>query len=100
MELDWDIRTVKRWCHKNGVGILSDEGSNRQYVLKVEFDAGQMRAPIKYLTEKYGANKLPEILKSSISFFAQVQTTKAIKSQRHATKGENEKSFLSILQTI
>jgi len=33
-----DRRSVRRWCRNNGVLILSDIGSNKQYVLKEEFE--------------------------------------------------------------
>lgn len=33
-----DRRSVRRWCRNNGVRILSDCGSNRQFVLKNEFE--------------------------------------------------------------
>ncbi|NVN95994.1 MAG: hypothetical protein HXX18_12000 [Bacteroidetes bacterium] len=33
-----DRRSVRRWCRNNGVRILSDLGSNRQFVLKDEFE--------------------------------------------------------------
>ena len=33
-----DRRSVRRWCSNNGVRILSDYGSNRQFVLKDEFE--------------------------------------------------------------
>ena len=33
-----DRRSVKRWCHNNGVRILSDYGTYRQFVFRNEFE--------------------------------------------------------------
>jgi hypothetical protein len=33
-----DIRSIKRWCRNNGVRILSDYGTYKQFVLKNEFE--------------------------------------------------------------
>ena len=33
-----DRRSVKMWCRNNGVKILSDYGTYRQFVLKNEFE--------------------------------------------------------------
>lgn len=33
-----DRRSVRRWCRNNGVRILCDIGSNKQYVLTEELD--------------------------------------------------------------
>ncbi len=33
-----DKRSVKRWCHNNGVRILTDHGTYRQFVLKSDFE--------------------------------------------------------------
>lgn len=33
-----DRRSVRRWCRNNNVRILSDSSSNRQFVLRDEFE--------------------------------------------------------------
>lgn len=98
-ELDCkDYRTIKRWCKKNGVGILSDTGSSKKYVLKAEFEAVKMKQAVKYIKEKYGADKLPDAFHSFFNFFNENNNTgNAIK---YKPQGEHEIKFLSDLQSF
>lgn len=39
----YDRRSVKRWCHNNGVSMFCDNGSNRLYVILEEFNRAKDR---------------------------------------------------------
>lgn len=93
-----DVRSIKRWCVKNGVAILSDIGSNKKYVIKAEFEAKYMSQSIKYITEKYGKDKLSQFLNSSMKFFAEYNQVK--KEKKYKPQGEYEMNFLSVLTNI
>ncbi|MBP6977617.1 MAG: hypothetical protein KBB71_04815 [Lentimicrobiaceae bacterium] len=81
-----DRRSVRRWCKNNNVRILSDVGSNRQFVLRDEFEKEKnkiykLRSLISYASKKSlsrnGRNR-PE------------------KVMGYKPQGEYEKNFLSI----
>mgnify|MGYP003508313689 FL=1 len=95
-----DSRSVKVWCKNNGVAVLCDQGSNRQYILKREFEAIQMKQAIRHVKGKYGQNKIPEIFNSAMSLFSEYQHVKVTKSKGYKPEGEYEKSYLSMLQNI
>ena len=80
-----DIRSAKRWCNNNGVKILSDFGSKKQYVIKEEFEEAKIRRAKIYLTQKYGDDKLSEA------------KTKQGRERIYSLSGDNEKRFLNSL---
>ena len=92
-----DYRTVKRWCEKNGVGILSDFG-RKKYLIKAEFEAAKIKQAVNYIKEKYGSDKLPEYFNSLINFFSKNNNVE--KENKYKLLGEHEKSFLNCLQNI
>jgi len=47
-----DLRSFNRWCQINGVGIISDYGSKKRYVLKDEFESAKSKSSIEYLKTK------------------------------------------------
>lgn len=51
-----DVRSVKRWCRCNNVGILSDVSSKSSYVIKSEYEAARLGSVIAYLKTRYGAD--------------------------------------------
>ena len=102
VQLDYkDIRSFKKWCTKNDVGILSDNGSRRQYVVMEEFEAAKSRESVRYLSQKYGKDKLPDVLNSTMKFYSELITAteeaRQVPNQKYQPKGEHEKNFLSIL---
>jgi uncharacterized Fe-S cluster-containing protein len=101
-QLDYkDMRSFRKWCIKNDVGILSDNGSRRQYVVAEEFEKAKSRESVKYLVQKYGKDNLPEVLNSSMKFYTELMMAtnekKKETNQRYRPTGEHEKNFLSIL---
>ena len=80
-----DIRSVKRWCLNNGVKILSDIGSKKQYVIEEELEEAKMRQAKKYLNQKYCGNKLHEKKKEQRG------------ERNYRLSGDNEKRFLNRL---
>jgi len=36
------MRSVIRWCHKNNIRILTDKGSNKEFVLRFEFEKAKI----------------------------------------------------------
>jgi hypothetical protein len=92
-----DYRAVYRWCKNNGIGILSDVGSRKKYILKAEYEAAKNHEPLKYIKEKYGENKLSEFLNATMIF-----SNKKILAEKVNYKpvGEYEKNFLNCLQNF
>jgi hypothetical protein len=84
-----DRRSVRRWCCNNNVRILSDIGSNKQYVLKDEYE--------KAKCENY--SKSQEFY-SKINFSTQYHNKIEKKKLEYFPRFENEKRMLSILQNI
>jgi hypothetical protein len=110
-ELDLkDNRSAYRWCKNNGVGILSDIGSKRKYVIKEEFESAKIKEMLKYLTRKYKNVDLKQILDAGVGLYLQLNSNKEQQSYSHSIaqknkigyspRGDNEKSFLSDLQNI
>ena len=79
-----DRRTLLKWCMNNGVGVFSDVGSNRLYVLKEEFEFAKMNQPVSYFKNKYGTDV--KKLKTGNE------------SRNYKPGGEYEMKFLSYLQ--
>lgn len=76
-----DRRSVRRWCRNNIVRIFSDIGSNKQYVLKDEFEMAKNR-------------------NSLINIFSQNRNNNTEKKRVYKPQGEYEKAFLSIFTNI
>jgi len=68
-----DKRSVRRWCRNNGVRILTDNGSNRHFVLKDEFE-----------------NRLDSI------YYLHPTSAENYK-EKYIPQGDKESDFLSIL---
>ena len=93
-----DRRTLKKWCRNNGVGIFTDLGSNRLFVIKAEFEAAKMNQVISYIKQKYGEDKLPEYFNSLTIFFSKSNNTE--KANEYKPLGEYENKFLNCLQNL
>jgi hypothetical protein len=77
-----DRRSVKRWCLNNGLRILCDTGSNRQYVIKKELDEVFIKAYDTGQADPAEQNK------------------KGNKESKHKSMGAQELRFLTLLQNI
>ena len=93
-----NTRGVKNWCIKNGIAVLSDIGSNKKYVIKAEFEVKYEIQSIRYIQQKYGADKLEEILKGDMRFIYLHQQIQNRKAKEYKPQGTHEKRFLSMLQ--
>jgi len=82
-----DCRSVKRWCNNHNIKILSDIGSNRQYILKEEFETSRDKESLKYIKQKYGIDKIPKTF----------NLENKINNQRikYIPQGKSEKEFLA-----
>jgi len=85
-----DRRSVRRWCRNNGIRILCDIGSNRQYVLKEEFEIAKNK--IYYTTQS--------CFKSIAQLLSQNQNINIEKANEYKPIGKNEMNFLNSLQNI
>jgi hypothetical protein len=85
-----DRRSVRRWCCNNGIRLLSDFGSNKQFVLRDEFEKAKNKS---YYISAVAIN-------SSLNVFSQNCNNKADKLKQYIPKGENEKKFLSIFTSL
>lgn len=93
-------RSFKRWCRNNDVGILKDGGSQKQYVIRAEFEKAKMRVPLLYLKEKYGADKVPDLLRICTDFQAELRRLLGGEKQTgYKPKGKYERDFLNKLQS-
>ena len=95
-----DMRSIKRWCIKNGVSIMSDFGSKKKYVLTAEFEAKYDSQPKEYIENKFGKDKLPVFLQSAMNFFSEYKQTKNKLEKEYKPKGKNEKDFLDLLNNL
>jgi len=95
-----DQRSIVKWCSNNNVKVFKDNGSNKRFVLKVEFEAKYMKQSVQYIQQKYGKSKLPEFLQSTMNFFSEYQQAKGHQKPEYKPKGQNEVEFLSILQNL
>jgi hypothetical protein len=94
-----DRRTLKKWCENNGVGIFTDVGSNRLYILKMEFErAINSKEIMEYLKGKYGEERALEIINNSSNKDAIIGDLK--NQSGYIPLGEHEKKFLNCLQNF
>jgi len=82
-----DFRSVRRWCDNHNIKILFDFGSNRQYILKEEFESSRDKECLKYIKQKYGTDKLPDNLTS--------ESKNNKQKINYAPQGKSEKEFLA-----
>ena len=82
-----DGRSIRRWCCNNGVRILCDIGSNKQYVLRNEFEIAK--------SKNYKINK-----DNIISMQKELQNSNFIveRVKEYKPTGKHEKNFLKCLQ--
>ena len=110
-ELDLkDNRSVYRWCKNNGVGILSDLGCKRKYIIKAEFVSAKVKQMLKYVNTKYNNVNINEILNADIQYYFQLEIVKEQQNSclihhqknniRYIPKGDNEQNFLNDLQNF
>jgi len=84
-----DRRSVRKWCRNNGIKVYCDFGSNRQYVLKEEFETAKIK--IYYLLQNgFKSTEQP----------IQKQQTNDDKVCEDKPKGVYELNFLNFLQNI
>lgn len=84
-----DRRSVRRWCRNNMVKILSDNGSNKQFVLKEEFEKQKNR---NYgLTDSNG--------KISLENHTYIYNNVG-KGKKYRPQGETELAYLSIFTSL
>lgn len=100
-----DKRTFKRWCNNHGVGILSDNGSKKKYVIKEEFEIAKSRLAIKYLSEKYGKDNFPSAFQSFLNIQSEINSvryekTKKLSCSSYKPSGKHEVTFMNRLQKI
>ena len=85
-----DRRSVRRWCSNSNVRILSDAGSNKQFVLRDDFEKAKTK---HYYTR-------PGVINSSKKFFSQNRNNQSETVKGYRPLGEYEKEFLSIFTNL
>ncbi len=85
-----DRRSVRRWCKNNNVRILSDIGSNRQFVLRDEFEKEKNKIYRLRSITSYASKK---------SFYRN-RSSHSEKAEEYKPQGEYEKNLLSIFTNI
>lgn len=103
------MRSVYRWCRNNGVGILSDFGTRRKYVLAAEFRLKYLSATISHLRSQYGETHLQDALDaylqsdlpSILKFTKEVHTSQYANHKKSKKKyGPNELRFEETLKQL
>ena len=85
-----DRRSIRRWCKSQNVRLLSDKGSNRQYVLKEEYEKAKYK---NYYPSTENTNES--------EIFLNLYNKGAEKSEpKYQPQFENELKTLSILHNI
>lgn len=85
-----DRRSVRRWCRNNNVILLSDFGSNKQYVLKEDFEIGMSRSYTQNSRTKGSSrHSIPNFLQTKVNQMKEYRPT-----------GEYEKTVLSIFTSL
>ena len=98
-----DRRSFIKWCDKNGVGVLSDIGSRKQYVIEEEFEAAKSKPALQYIKQKYGIDQLSDVFNACLNFNTEYQMAfeqkqkKNFQKENYLPKGDHEKSFLARL---
>lgn len=87
------IRTIKRWCRNNNVSLYSDNGSNKLYVFREEFE-------LVYNKNSGTFKNQTETRNSPLCFNSNYNQSQKAKSTEYKPLGEIEKQFLSILQSV
>lgn len=85
-----DRRSVRRWCRNNNVRILCDVGSNKQYVLREEYEKGKYK---NYSVSPRGIKTVSRFLRGKIK-------NKVNTLMDYKPKGEYEKEVLSIFTNL
>lgn len=85
-----DRRSIRRWCRNNHVRILSDNGSNKQFVLRDEFERELNNLHSKSPVEKKFYKRM---LKRNL-------IDKVKRAAKYRPQGEYEKDFLSIFTNL
>lgn len=85
-----DLRSIKKWCSLNGVKVFKDYGSNKPFVLELEFIRAYNR-PILQSVDR---------LKSTINFSSQYFGALADRSQNSKPTEKIESDFLRMLRNI
>lgn len=85
-----DRRSVRRWCSNNNVNIISDQGSNKQFVLREEYE----------LAKSKNYHRVQDPSKSLPANSAQLQKKTEIKKTEYSPRFKNEIRMVSILTNI
>ena len=93
-----DRRSILKWCSNNQVGVFSDVGSNKLYVIKEEFETAKMKQANNYLRKKYGSEKMEELPSSKNMIFEMNEEVNYDSEKDYHPLGEHERNFLHYLQ--
>ncbi len=85
-----DRRSIRNWCKKNQVRILSDIGTKKRFVLIEEFEN---------VIEQNNRGALPDKL-SAKSFIKEKKKKITALTRKYKPQGENEKKILSIFTSL
>lgn len=88
--------SFNRWCRLNEVQIYSDHGSNKHYVIEVEFSEALSRNPIRHIPELF---KIKHDSEKFNSFMRVTSEIRSYKDQRngYVPSSDNERRVLSML---
>ena len=99
--LGYSIRLFRKWCSLNNVGILTDHGIRKQYVLVFEFEQALNASAYVYIFSKYRKDRTKIVDADYTSAASQIRSIfnqgKAKETSHYEPKGEHEKIFLSRL---
>ena len=85
-----DLRSIKKWCSLNGVKVFKDSGSNKPFVLELEFIRAY-NLPIMQSVDR---------LKSAMNFSSHYFSALANRSQNSKSTEKIDSDFLRMLRNI
>ena len=101
-------RSVKKWCLKNGVEIFHEEGSNKKYLITMQFESARLKKFIDYLKEKFKEKWLDAFqvyMSMNITNVIELEESKIVHfvkdiKQAYKPTFHHEKRFLTTLLKI
>ncbi len=100
-----DLRSVRKWCARNGVEVY-DDGCNRKYLVKLQFEQARLKKFIRRLKQQHG-RQWQDVFEAyagndllRLSELDSVETSERIQNDWRRPMGEHERRFLSALTEL
>lgn len=91
-------RTIKKWCSKNNVKLFKE--GKQLFAIKIEFEAVHAKTALSYLTEKFGKDKLPEVVQAYMNVHSELLSNAERKNTNYVLSGDHSAAFLKRLTAL